>query len=67
MGALGIRLIALIAAAANALEGDSQRPTGRWSFVLGPLFDAFGNTGITVAWLALAVVFLAGAWFDGRP
>lgn len=67
MGALGIRLMALIAAAANALSGYTQRPTGRWSFVLGPLFDAFGSTGITIAWLALAAVFLAGAWFDGRP
>lgn len=58
--------MALIAAATNALNGYTQRPTGRWSFVLGPLFDAFGSTGITVAWLALAVVFLAGAWFSSK-
>lgn len=67
MAYLGVGLISLIGAAANALDGYQQRPTGRWSFVLGPLFDAFGSHGITALWLAMGAFFLFVAWFDDRP
>jgi hypothetical protein len=39
-------------------EPSSVRPTGRWSFIYGPLFDAFGQSGPAMAFVFIGAVFI---------
>ena len=34
-------------------------PTGRWSWVTGPMFDLFGSFGLAVVWGALGLFLVA--------
>lgn len=36
----------------------TARPTGRWSWFLGFIWDVGGNSGLTMYWIAIGLVFL---------
>jgi hypothetical protein len=61
--ALAGALIFLIMAGAEVLQPHFSRPTGRWSFLFGPIWDAFGWPGLAGYWLVLvipcAIIFFA--------
>lgn len=42
---IGIGMCCLVLGITQVAYPSASRPTGRWSFVLGPLFDAFGLIG----------------------
>lgn len=43
------------------------RPTGKWSFVFGPLWDRWGSGGIIGAWIGMGLVaFAADVLFRTR-
>ncbi len=37
---------------------DLSRPTGRWAWLFGAIWDAGGNTGLVVYWIAIGLGFL---------
>jgi len=56
---LAVGLIALLMACSEFLNPQLTRPTGRWSFLFGPIWDAFGPTGLAAYWALAGLVFLA--------
>lgn len=58
---IGMGLVSMLLALSNEFDGAGQRPTGRWSWVTGPLFDAFGNRGISALWLAIGALCILAA------
>ncbi len=64
-GLFAVGLLSLIAAASNELFG-GERPTGRSGLLLGPVFDALGQHGLSVMWLIVGALFLVNAWFSGK-
>lgn len=43
------------------------RPTGKWSFVFGPLWDRWGSAGMIGAWIGFGLVaFAADVLFRTR-
>lgn len=53
--ALGVCLVAI--GLFDVAQPTSGRPTGRWSFLLGPLFDVFGLVGPGMFSVAVGLVF----------
>lgn len=47
----------LVLGLAKFFDTSSLRPTGRWSLVFGPLFDAFGPPGPALGFIALGAAF----------
>ncbi len=54
--ALGIVGIAL---GVLALWRGGGRPTGIWSWLMGPIFDLGGNTGVAIFYVAIGLFLLA--------
>lgn len=55
--AAAMALISLVMAVLEVVQQRGTRPEGRWSFLFGPLWDAFGWQGLVCYWLLLSLVF----------
>jgi hypothetical protein len=55
---IGIGLCFLVLGMTQIAYSSSTRPTGRWSFVLGPLFDSFGQLGPPMFFIIFGVLFV---------
>ena len=54
--AIAFALISLIMSISELLQPQLTRPTGRWSFLFGSIWDAFGSNGIAIYWLLISLV-----------
>lgn len=55
---IGIGLVCVVLGATQIANPSSSHPTGRWSFILGPLFDAFGQVGPPMFSIVLGISFV---------
>jgi hypothetical protein len=55
---IAVGLCVLVVGISNLLDPPLVRPSGRWSAIFGPLFDAFGTNGPALALVAIGVVFI---------
>jgi hypothetical protein len=55
--ALALSIICLIMAFYNVLQPILTRPSGRWAFFFGPIWDIFGWHGLVFYWILLTVIF----------
>ncbi|MDP1690701.1 MAG: hypothetical protein Q8L49_01845 [Burkholderiaceae bacterium] len=64
---IGIGACLVVLALANLIQPSPARPTGRWSLIFGPLFDAFGPLGPALAFAGLGAGFaLVGYILRGK-
>lgn len=61
-----VSLICLVAAVAEFIQPQLARPTGRWSILFGPIWDAFGWGGLVGYWVVMAAIFAAAYFFKGK-
>lgn len=57
-GNIGIGLCGVILGIAKLISPSLERPTGRWSFIFGPLFDLFGVSGVGLINVIIGVTFI---------
>ena len=55
---IGIGLVGIVLGATQIAYPSSSHPTGRWSFILGPLFNAFGQVGPPMFSIVLGILFI---------
>ena len=56
-------LMGLIMMVSELLEQQQTRPTGRWAFFFGPIWDLFGWYGLAAYWFGISAIFAAFYFF----
>lgn len=66
LGFMGIGSVLVVLGVLRLVEPSSQAPSGRWSLVLGPIYESFGSFGLGFFFVALGgVMFTVGVLFKG--
>ena len=55
---IGIGLVFLVLGLTQIAYPSGGRPTGRWSFMLSPIFDTFGQLGPSIIYIGLGVLLV---------
>lgn len=59
----GLGGVSLVLGLVKLAYPSSDRPTGRWSLIYGPLFDYFGPLGPAIAFVAFGVMLIVFGFF----
>ena len=63
---IGMGVVAISLGAIDIFYPPQARPTGRWAFFLGPVFDAFGTFGVAILWIVIGVAAVFYGFLLGR-
>jgi hypothetical protein len=55
---IGLGAVFALLGVVEFLESPQGRPTGRWSAILGPLHDHFGQNGVAIAFILIGAVLI---------
>lgn len=55
---VGVGIVFAVLGATRLYLSTDTAPTGRWAFVFGPIYKAFGPYGLSTTFIALGVVFM---------
>jgi hypothetical protein len=55
---IGIGLVSWSLGIANYFNPTKNRPTGKWSLILGPIWDKWGASGLVGYWIAFGAILI---------
>ena len=64
--ATGVSFAGLSMAAYEVFFPTKTMPTGKWSFMLGPIWEAWGSAGLSVYWVAATAIAVFADQFIGE-
>ncbi len=63
---VGLTAIYVVLALTEYMSPSQSRPTGRWAFIMGPIFDLGGSFALIMYWLAISLLLACVGSFMGR-
>ncbi len=54
----GIGLVFFMLGIVQFIDEENSKPTGKWSFILIPIWESFGDRGIAFLWIIVGVMFI---------